>query len=246
MIRGLYIAATGMLEASARQDVVANNLANVTSNGFKRDVSTSDPFGEMLVSNMGIPGVPTVGSMNLGVEVSGLHTMDTQGSLRATTNSLDVALVGSGWLTVDTPNGRRYTRDGQLQVDARGRLLAADGNALVGVKGGPIAVDPDAGAVTIAADGTVSQAGGEKGQLRIAALDPASLAKEGSNYVNGTEKGRADAVVRQGYLEASNVNVVSEMVELIEVMRSFEANQKAALAHGDTLQDAVTKVGSIG
>lgn len=246
MIRGLYIAATGMLAESARQDVIANNLANVTTTGFKRDVSTSTTFGGLLVSNLGLPGAPVVGELNLGTQVGGIATIDRQGSLRATGNPLDVALVGEGWITVDAPGGRRYTRDGQLQVDGSGRLLAADGSPVVGTSGRPISLDPQGGDVTIAADGTVSQDGAVRGRIRIAALDAASLRKEGTNLVSGTEAGPGSAVVRQGYLEASNVNTVTEMVRLIEVMRAFEANQKAALAHGETLQEAVTKVGAVG
>jgi flagellar basal-body rod protein FlgG len=234
-----------MLAESARQDVIANNLANVTTTGFKRDETTSETFGNLLVSNMGVPGTPVVGPLNLGTELGGIVTIDRQGALRATNNSLDIALAGEGWMTVEAQGGRRYTRDGQLQVDQNGRLLAGDGSALVGVNGKPITVDPSAEAVSIAQDGTVTQGGTERGQIRIVALDPASLRKEGSNLVAGTETGAGSATVRQGYLEASNVNTVTEMVELIEVMRAFEANQKAALAQSDTLQEAVTKVGAV-
>lgn len=246
MIRGLYIAATGMLAESARQDVIANNLANVTTNGFKRDEATNQTFGDLLVSSMGLPGAPTVGPLNLGTQVGEIVTIDRQGALRATNNSLDIALTGEGWMTVDSASGRRYTRDGQLQVDVNGQLLAGDGSTLLGSNGKPVTVDRNGGSISIAKDGTVTQEGKEKGQLRIVALDPASLRKEGSNLVDGTEKGAATGTIRQGYLEASNVNTVSEMVELIEVMRAFEANQKAALAQSDMLQEAVTKVGALG
>lgn len=246
MIRGLYIAATGMLAETARQDVIANNLANATTTGFKRDEATNSTFGTLLVSSMGVPGMPTVGTLNLGTQVGEIATIDRQGALKATNNSTDIALTGDGWMTVDTPAGRRYTRDGQLQVDVNGRLLAGDGSELRGTNGNPIVVDKSAGSISIAKDGTVSQDGQEKGQIRIVALDPASLRKEGSNLANGTERGNATATVRQGYLESSNVNTVSEMVELIEVMRAFEANQKAAMAHSETLQEAVTKVGALG
>jgi flagellar basal-body rod protein FlgF len=245
VIRGLYIAATGMLADSARQDVIANNLANVTTNGFKKDVSSSTPFSQILVSNLGVPGTPQVGTMNFGTQVGGITTIDSQGALRATSNPLDVGLVGDGWITVDAQGGKRYTRDGQLQVDATGKLLAGDGSPVAGMSGRPITIDPAGGTVSIAADGTVSQAGQEKGRLRIVTLDPKTLAKEGTNLVSGTETGAAPAKVKQGYLESSNVNTVTEMVELIEVMRSFEANQKAALAQSETLGDAVTKVGAV-
>lgn len=245
MIRGLYIAATGMLAETARQDVIANNLANVNTTGFKRDEATNSTFGTLLVSSMGLPGHPAVGPLNLGTQVGSVVTIDKQGALKATNNALDIGLAGDGWMTVDSQAGRRYTRDGQLQVNENGQLLSGDGSTLVGTDGRPITVDKN-GSIAIAKDGTVTQDGKEKGQIRIVALDPDTLKKEGSNLANGTERGTATATVRQGYLESSNVNTVSEMVELIEVMRAFEANQKVALAQSETLHDAVTKVGALG
>lgn len=234
-----------MLAESARQDVIANNLANVNTTGFKRDEATNSTFGNMLVSSMGLPGAPAVGPLNLGTQVGSVVTIDRQGALKATNNSLDIGLAGDGWMTVEATGGRRYTRDGQLQVSANGQLQSGDGSTLVGTNGKPITVDKS-GSISIAKDGTVTQDGQEKGQIRIVALDPASLRKEGSNLADGTERGVGEATVRQGYLEGSNVNTVSEMVELIEVMRAFEANQKAALAQGEMLQEAVQKVGALG
>lgn len=245
MIRGLYIAATGMLAESARQDVIANNLANVTTTGFKKDVSSNTPFSEILVSNLGVPGAPQVGTLNFGTQVGGLTTISSQGSLKPTGNALDVGLVGDGWLSVQAKGGTRYTRDGQLATDAAGRLVAADGSAILGSSGKPITIDPSGGTVGISANGTVTQDRAVKGQLRIVTLDPKTLAKEGTNLVTGKETGASSATVKQGYLESSNVNTVTEMVELIQVMRAFEANQKAALAQSETLQDAVTKVGAV-
>ncbi|MEW6583849.1 MAG: flagellar hook-basal body protein [Actinomycetota bacterium] len=244
MIRGLYIAATGMLAQNRRQDVIANNLANVTTTGFKRDSTATTPFADMLVSNLGVPGTPQVGTLSLGAQVSGITTVTSAGAVSSTGNQLDVALLGSGWISVDAQGGRRYTRGGHLEADAKGTLLAG-GSPVEGVNGKPIVIDPNSGPVTIAPDGTVTQEGQTKGRLRIASLDPATVKKEGESLVAGTETGTPTAVVKQGHLEASNVNTVTEMVELIEVMRAFEANQKAALAHSETLQDAVTKVGAV-
>ena len=243
MIRGLYIAATGMLAESTRQDVIANNLANVTTSGFKRSESSTRPFSEMLVT-AGAPGTPQVGTLAMGAEIAGIATMATQGPVRATGNPLDVALVGEGWITVDAQGGRRYTRDGALSVDAGGRLVTSDGSEVAGAAG-PIRLAADGGQVTIAADGTVSQDGAARGRIRIAALDPASLTREGASLMGGTETGTPTARVRQGYLEGSNVNTVTEMVELISAMRAFEANQKAVQAHDEALEQAVTKVGAV-
>jgi flagellar basal-body rod protein FlgF len=230
-----------MLIESARQDVVANNLANATTTGFKGTDATSVPFQDMLVRNLDGPG--PIGTLSMGAELSALRVVDQQGPLRATGNPLDVALVGTGYLAVQTAAGERYTRDGNLQIDAAGRLATKGGEPILG-EGGPIRLGP--GEVKIAADGTVTQDGGVRGRIRIVALDPASMRTEGANTLAGTPAGAADARLRQNHLEASNVNVVGEMVELIRVMRSFEASQKAVQAHDEALQSAVTKVGQVG
>jgi flagellar basal-body rod protein FlgG len=244
VIRGLYIAATGLLAESKRQAVVANNLAHATPTGFKRSETTASPFDEMLLTSMGTPGRPDIGTLQMGAQVNGITRIDSQGPLKFTGNHLDLALVGSGHFTVDAPNGRRYTRDGSFSLDAGGRLVTKEGHAVLGANGSPITLDQ--GEVKIAADGTVSQAGAVRGRLQITALDPASIATESGSLLTGTPSGTADATVRQDHLESSTVNVVSEMVELIRVMRSFESNQKSVNAQDEALQASVTRVGAVG
>jgi len=243
LIRGIYIAASGLLAESARQDVIANNLANATTTGFKRSESASAPFGEMLLHNMGMPGAPAVGTMEMGAQVQGIDRIDSQGALRYTGNRLDLALIGSGNFTIDTPNGRRYTRDGSFGLDSDGRLVTKEGNHVLGV-GGPITLDR--GAVKIAADGTITQGGTVRGTLLLTDLAPESIATEGNSLYTGTPTGTSSARVRQNHLESSTVNVVSEMVDLIRVMRAFEANQKSVHAHDEALQASVTRVGAVG
>jgi flagellar basal-body rod protein FlgG len=234
-----------MLGESARQDVVANNLANATTTGFKKSVATSTPFGEMLVHNMGMPGAPEVGSLNLGAEVRGIATIREPGPLRFTGNRLDMALMGDGYFTVQGPAGRRYTRDGSFALDQAGRVVTKDGEPVLGAGGTPITLDR--GEVRVAADGTITQGTAVRGRLLLTDLDPASISDQGGRYVTGTARGpAAQARVRQNHLEGSTVNVVSEMVELIRVMRSFEANQKSVLAQDEALQASVTKVGAVG
>ena len=160
MLRGIYIAASGLLAESARQDVIANNLANATTTGFKRSESTASPFGEMLLHNMGERGAPAIGTMAMGAQVDGIDRIDSQGALRFTGNRLDMALIGTGNFTIDTPNGRRYTRAGSFGLDASGHLVTKEGNDVLGVAG-PITLDR--GEVKIAADGTISQGGTVKG-----------------------------------------------------------------------------------
>ena len=243
MIRGIYIAATGLLAESARQDVIANNLANATTTGFKRSESTSSPFGKMLLHNLGMPGSPEVGSLEMGAQVDGISMIDSQGPLRFTGNTLDMALIGTGHFTIDTPNGRRYTRDGSFGVDDTGRLVTKEGYPVLGEKG-PITLA--AGEVKVGSDGTITQGTAVRDKLLLTALDPASITQEGESLLVGTPQGAPTARVRQNHLEGSTVNVVSEMVELIRVMRSFEANQKSVHAEDEALQASITRVGMVG
>lgn len=243
MLRGIYIAGSGMLAESVRQEVVANNLANATTSGYKRTDVATQPFGSFLLRNMAMPGQPEIGTTNMGSEVSRLDVVASQGPLRNTGNPLDLALVGDGWFAVDAPGGVRYTRDGSFSVDRTGTLTTKEGWAVLG-RNGPIRVSRDT-PVGVGQDGTVTQGGRTVGRLRITALEPTSIAKDGDSLVDGTPGGRTTARVRQGFLEGSTVNVVSEMVELIRVMRSFEANQKAVQAQDETLGQAITKVGVV-
>jgi flagellar basal-body rod protein FlgF len=244
VIRGVYIAATGMLAETQRQDVIANNLANATTTGFRRSVTASTPFAQTLLSNMQATGAPPIGTLSRGAQLEGATMLQTQGALRSTGNPLDLALVGSGYFAVDSPAGRRYTRDGSFTLAADGRLVTSMGDAVAGV-GGPLRLQRGP-AVEVAADGTVSQGGAVRGRLLITALATGSVTSEGGSRLNGTPAGADDTRVRQGHLESSAVNVVSEMVELIRTMRSFEANQKAAQSHDEALQLSVGRVGRMG
>jgi flagellar basal-body rod protein FlgF len=244
VLRGIYIAASGMLAESARQDVVADNLANATTTGFKRSEAVASPFQQMLVRNAAAAGAPEVGTLTMGTQVEGIARIDAQGPLHYTGNALDVGLSGSGYFAVDTPDGRRYTRAGAFDLDATGRLVTKEGQPVLGDDGRPITLDP--GSVSIAADGTITQDGAVKGRLMLTMLDPATVKTQGDSLLTGTVAGTASAQVRQSTLEGSTVNVVSEMVELIRVMRSFEANQKSVQSQDEALQASVTRVGSVG
>lgn len=243
MLRGIYTGASGLLAESIRMEMIANNLANATTTGFKKSALATDEFSVFLVRNMAMPGQPEIGSTGLGSQVSRLGVVAAQGPLKNTGNPLDIALVGGGWLSVQTQAGVRYTRDGSFSLDQAGTLVTKNGDAVLG-EDGPIRLDRGS-PVGIAQDGTVTQDGRVVGRLRLVSLDVESLAKEGDNLVNGTPGGQMTARVRQGFLEGSTVNVVSEMVELIAVMRSFEANQKAVQSQDETLGQAITRVGVV-
>jgi flagellar basal-body rod protein FlgF len=228
--RGLFAAASGMLADQIRQDVIANNLANATTAGFKGDVAVGEAFPAMLVSQLQTGA--RVGTLGLGAHISQIATNDKQGALRQTGNTYDLAVAGSGWFSVQGPSGVAYTRNGTFTIDAKGQLVTADALPVLDDGGRPITIGE--GKASIAPDGRVSVDGRQIAKLALTALDPKRLHK-------GTDPGR----VEQGFLEGSNVNSVKEMVDLISTMRSFEAGQKAVQAEDDALGKAVNEVGRI-
>jgi flagellar basal-body rod protein FlgG len=240
MDRGLYIAASGMLAEQTRQDQVANDLANASTPGYKADRSAQASFGRLLLENRAT-GQP-IGTLDLGARIAAVRTDMTAGSLKETGSSLDVALDGEGFLTVQTGAGTRYTRDGQLAVDPQGRLATATGYPLLDDSGRPITVGGTNG-LHIAADGTVSRSGGRIARLGVASLT--SPLKEGDTLFAGTPGRRpAGTAVRQGFLEGSGVNAATAMVEMITSLRTFESDQKAIQTIDETLQKGIQAGGA--
>lgn len=245
MLRGLYVAATGMLNEERRLDVVANNIANADTTGYKRSVAVTESMASLLLRRLGDgPAAPAVGTLGLGVALTDPRAVFTQGGFRFTGRDLDVALVGDGFFAVETPGGVRYTRDGAFSVSAGGYLVTADGNRVLGTTG-PLQVGI-AGKVTISESGEVAVDGTVKGRLRLAAFPAGTeLRREGDNrfrVAGGASERPAAAALRAGYLEQANVQPVREMVEMISVMRAYEANQRAVKAHDETLGQAVTEI----
>jgi flagellar basal-body rod protein FlgF len=240
--RGLFAAASGMLADQIRQDVIANNLANATTAGFKGDVAVGEAFPEILVNQLQTGA--QVGTLGLGSHISQISTNDKQGALRQTGNTYDLAVAGSGWFSVQSANGAAYTRNGTFTIDAKGQLVTSDALPVLDDGGRPITIGE--GKASIAPDGSVSVDGRQIAKLALTSLDPARLHKLGDNLYTGTaQKGVDPGRVEQGFLEGSNVNSVKEMVDLISTMRSFEASQKAVQAQDDTIGKAVNDVGRI-
>lgn len=238
MVRGLYTAASGALVAQSQADTIANNLANVNTSGFKRTLLQVQAGPEMGVYALqtqpgstpgnGIPGSTFVGALGSGAQVLDTPAVFEQGSLQNTGNSLDLGIMGQGFFTIQTPQGIRYTRDGQFARDPQGFLVTMDGNRVIG-RNGPIQLQ--AGDVRIGEDGAVHQNGQIVDQLRIVNFQNLTAVRpEGDNQFVDTGAGRpvadATSTVQQGYLERSNANVVRSMVDLITAQRWFEANQK--------------------
>ena len=243
MERGLFIAASGMLAAQIRQDVIANNLANATNPGFKGEVLSQVAFGDMLLSNTQTGAA--IGPLSMGTQITSIKPNLTNNGFRWTQNTLDLAIGGNGFFAVQTAQGVRYTRNGAFTTDAAGFLVTAQGDKVLGTNGQPLDLS-GGGRVSIARTGEVHVGSRLAGTVAVVALNRDSLRKQGDNYLTGTVDGAAKVgAIAQGALETSNVNTVSEMVALIENMREFEADQKVIRALDDTLGGAVNQVGRV-
>ncbi|MBP2649965.1 MAG: flgG 2 [Firmicutes bacterium] len=252
MIRGIYAAGSGMIAESIRNDAIANNLANANTAGYKKDIAVNKDFRDILITRIhDKSGNAEIGSTGVGTVIDEIATNQSTGIMRQTNNPLDVAIEGKGFFVIETPNGVRYTRNGSFSRNSQGELVTLDGYRVMG-DNGPIRLGKAAN-VCIGDDGRVTIDGNgrnaaEVGKLRIESFaDERQLTKEGSSLFiavqgNGTP---SNALVHQGMLEMSNVNVVSEMVNMIAGYRAYEVNSKVVQAHDQLLDKAVNEVGRI-
>lgn len=260
MLRGLYTSATGMRAQEMLIDNTANNLANVNTNGFKRSLldfadlvySTSSQAGSEVASGQVTPTGLQIGS---GVRAVGTNKVFSAGVLEQTANRLDVAIEGSGFFKVQLPNGEaRYTRDGAFRTDAEGRLVTGDGYLVDGNVTLQDGIDADS--IAIGTDGIVTaQLTGapdspvQLGQIQLVRFaNPAGLNSEGGNLysqtpasgpeVAGNPQSDGLGALRQGFVERSNVEVVSELVSLITAQRAYEINARAIRAGDEMLSNS--------
>jgi flagellar basal-body rod protein FlgF len=240
MERGLYISATGMLAELARQDQIANDLANGSTPGYKADRSAQGSFGEMLLINRASGA--EVGPLGMGATVTTTRADMSQAALRETGEPLDLALEGPGFLTVQTPSGTRYTRDGQLMLDAQGRLATDTGLPVLDDQGDAIRLGTTA-EVAVAADGRITVAGKTVARLGLVTLtDPV---KQGDSLFSGTAGARPEGTaIRSGFLEGSGVDAARAMVDMMTSLRAFESQQRVVRAIDETLQKGIS-AGSI-
>jgi flagellar basal-body rod protein FlgF len=228
MDTGLYIAASGMLAQQVRQDQLANDLSNASTPGYKTDASVQSSFGAMLLANTAT-GQP-IGPINTGVRLGTPVTNLTPATLHSTGQPLDFAVAGQGFFAVRTPQGIRYTRDGQFQASATGQLVDGQGNQVLSQNGAPIAVS---------AQGTVPAA-----SLGIFNLTGAT--KQGNNLFTGTAAGRGSGTVRQGELEDSAVDPVNTMVHMMTALQTYQSGENAIQTISSTMHESATSVGSLG
>ena len=258
MVRGLYTGYTGMWNETKRMDIITNNLANSATVGYKEENVTSQAFDRLYTDKIrdGSEAYVTkrIGNMSLGVKVGEVYTDYGQGSLRETGATYDMAISGTGFFAVRMTNAQgeetsRYTRNGSFKMTKDGYIVDSDGNHLQS-GGGDLQVPVDAADISIDQMGYVYADGNMVSKIELKDFaDYDYLKKYGDNYyetVDGATEIPATGLIEQGYTEQSNVNVVSEMVEMITITRAYEANQKVIQTEDDMLDKAVNNVGRVG
>jgi len=244
VIYGLYHSAAGMLVNQYRQDVIANNLANVDTASYKRDVPS---FSERLIEaqrRLGATRNPVLDGQTGGVWSAPTATDWQAGATEVTGNSLDAAIAGRGFFAVQTHDGVRYTRDGRFSIDARGQLVTAqDGLSVLSAQDAPIQLGDDARDVRLRTDGSVMVNDQPLAQLQVVDFDEDALRKVGRNLVASDARPQPIATqLRIGSIEKSNVDPMMEMVSMIEASRAYQLNAQMLTLQDGTLGRLVNEV----
>ncbi|WP_291859721.1 flagellar basal-body rod protein FlgF [Bradyrhizobium sp.] len=248
----LLVGLSRQVTLERQMDVVANNVANVNTNGFKADRSL---FEEFLTSRAHEDNFAGRDRRISFVQDRGTFKDFSQGAAEHTKNPLDVAIDGAGFLVVQTPAGERYTRDGGLKINNQGQLVNSSGHQVLGGSG-PIVLQPTDKEVTIAADGNVTVLEGTnridsvRGKLRLVTFaDAQKLVKEGSNLYSAAADAGAGpdtaSKLRQGFIEKSNVNSVIEMSRMIEVTRAYTSISSMLQQQGDLRKSTIEKLADV-
>lgn len=249
-----------------QNNVCANNLANVDTVGYKKDITVNRSFSEMLIhrinddayeqKNFSIGGKPYIGKLGTGVQASSLFTSFEQGSLKQTNDVLDLAIDGNGFFVISPNPGepeaeRYYTRDGAFKINDEGLLCDKQGNKVLGMDG-VIAIPKESQKTVISTNGEIFADDAYVGQLDVVDVgNTDQLEKVGNNLLRIKKDAQVPETmfsgnIRQGFLEASNVKSIEEMVKMITSLRSYEASQKVIQTQDETLGKAVNEVGTIG
>lgn len=259
MVRGLYTAYTGMLNEQYRLDILSNNLANADTVGFKKEGSTSQSYSEIMSVKIKDltedPNIPKkLGNISLGVKIGETYTDFTQGSLKTTDNTYDLAIAGNAFFNIEFTNKAgetttKYTRDGSFTVTADGFLTNKDGDYVLG-EDGKIQLSTTAGETRIDEHGNIFQDGELVATIKLTEFKDTNYlshygetmwdAKEGAETLEAT-----DSKIYQGYLEMSNISVVSEMVNMIAISRQYEANQKLITTYDESLEISANQIGRL-
>ena len=239
MDSGYYAACTALVSRTEALDTIANNLANASTVGYR---AQRNVFSSVLAEANNASDSPLNQAMNSFGVLSGTTLDQSQGALQKTGNNLDLAIQGSGFFVVQTPNGPMYTRNGGFQVSSKGQSITGSGDPVMG-SSGTITMPP--GEVSISADGTISSNGAVAGKLKLVQFAPGTnLTSAGETYYSAppkTEIPATDSTIKQGMLESSNVNPVASMVELITAQRSAEMMQRALSMFNSEMDKTATQ-----
>jgi flagellar basal-body rod protein FlgF len=245
MDNSLLVSLSQQLAAYRAMDVIANNLANVSTPGFKREAAKFEEFVAQMRPSEEQKGPQSVSF----VKDAGVMRDSSQGNFEQTGATYDLAIQGKGYFAVQTPSGTRYTRDGHFSLDANGNLVTSEGYQVQG-DNGAITIAPTDGDINISPDGTISSVvrgiGNQLGKLKVVDFaNDAALTKEGGNLYSTSQAPIAPTHtgLRQGSLEASNVQPVIEISHMIEVMRAYEATATLSKSQEDMMLQAIDKLG---
>ena len=243
MIKGIFTSAAGMNYLRLKQEVTANNMANVNTTGFKKD----GVFSRLLRANEKILKMNSSDFVRLEI-VDETRTDHSQGSYHTTGNPYDLAIEGEGFFSVQTPQGVMYTRNGSFMINQDNQLVTSNGYPVLGINGPVTIIGND---VFIGDDGSVNVDGAVVDVLAIVDFPkPYHLAKFGDGLFSGEAASAVNQTtdrfrLRQGVLEESNVEIIDEMVTMIQTTREFDAGQKAIQVQDSTLDRAVNEVGRV-
>jgi len=259
MRESMYSALFGAMSNEHRLDVIANNLANVSTNGYKKDSYSFQDTFQRFAHDYLVDPKPFVRDKDIWpkpyvqarVRLGGQYSDMSQGSMQVTGNSLDLALVGEGFFKVRTPKGDFLTRNGSFQLSSEGNLVTEQGYEVL--SGGSAINLPRDNTVQIDSKGVITVDGNQISTIDLVNVsDPKSVEKVGKNMYqirkgsNATEIAPENLQVQQGYLEKSNVEIVGEMVNMMEAQRAFEINQKLMTTTDSMESLVINKVGSVG
>lgn len=258
MVKGLYTAYTGMINQEHRMDVLTNNLANANTNGYKKEGATSQSFDSVLTYKIkdlseGYHLTRRIGHNNPGVKIGEGYTDFSQGPMKSTGNTFDMALTDSGFFAVQYTNKAgetsvKYTRDGNFTLTQEGMLVTRDGDAVLDENGQPIVIDT-ALETQINLSGQIIQDGKVAATIQVTDFEDYNYLQHfGENYfvpIEGAATKEAAGDIYAGYLESSNISVVSEMVNMIAIQRAYDSNQKVITTIDSTLDISANQLGKL-
>lgn len=258
MVRGLYTAYTGMRNEENRMDVIANNMANADTNGYKAEGATSRAFSQVYAIKIHDDSEAytqrAVGKMSLGVKIGESYRDWSSGSFKETGNDYDFAIAGKGFFTISMTDKSgtehiRYTRDGSFTITSDGYLVTKDGDFVLDEAGSKIQLPTDQGEPTVTEDGVITVNHQVIATLGLTDFEDYNyLEQYGENLfdvVPGGTKKAFEGTVEQGVIETSNISIVDEMVNMISVTRQYESNQKMIQTVDSMLDKAVNTIGKV-